>query len=477
MAPHASNDSGGRSAAVVAAIMVVAGGGCGSDAALFDAGAGGQPGGGGGGRAAGGGEAGGGGTGGDEAPTPARELTKAESVAGDPLATFSAPGGRQIRLLAVYDASAVAEVGDIDAHAATMVANANEAYANSLMEQRLKLAGTTDVADFCPNLIVGANSAEFVSRRIAGLVEDDGYSDHVPALRERFAADVVALVIGGYSGGSAPFSPLTVPIFPPACGAISGFDISTEAEYAAFFGVGTVLAQSRAYTLAHELGHAQGAHHQLGAGANYLPTTPGGFALGITFSGCQRTTGTVMATSVQDRLPFFTGADVTYTGPSLGCLAPGDSLSNGAFGAADVLDESAPVVATLRAATDAFDAGASNLEGRHPFGAGVAENEEACAEACLDTNECDAFLYVEDASETDFNCALLGPAITNAEPIVIYRARLQVQVSPDTVDCDGLNTICVDGTFGGKPPCISCPQDGPCSGELPKLSEQRCAPP
>ncbi|MEM6296495.1 MAG: hypothetical protein AAGA54_34835, partial [Myxococcota bacterium] len=392
--------------------------------------------------------------------------------------TFQEAGPAVLRVLFLYDENAVAEVEDITLNATMMVSNANEAYINSGMAQRVDLAAVDTIPVFCPEVLTDVNSLTARARPIAAAVEEgDGYAEGAPTMRNRHAADVVALVQGGVSGGGAPFSPIALPLFDDSC-ALSGFVLSPEADYAAYFVVGPTLEASRALTFAHELGHAQSVNHQLPFAVNWLPASPFGFGQGSTFE-CDtsgQSVGTVMATSVADRIPYFAAPGLLYAGPSTDCIETGQSVGTGEPSVRTVMDQTAPIVAALRQAEDAFLARATGLPPRAPLAVGMAASERACAEACVadtdHTESCEGFFWSECAG-SPINCVLLRSS--GPEGIATYRPRIARPTSTGRADCEFIEqtTICAEvGNLPLKVECLRCPLDPGDEVNCPSVPEE-----
>lgn len=154
-----------------------------------------------------------------------------------PLPEPSGPAATSVvRVLAVATPQAVAGYpGDLLALLEASVAEANLSYRNSQIDMRLQLAGLhlTRYEE--------TRNLELDVRRLAAI--GDGHLDEVHALRDQHAADVVALLLHrGWGCGIAQ-------------------EIGGDAR-AAFIGLLTQCALGE-YTLAHEVGHLQGARHDL----------------------------------------------------------------------------------------------------------------------------------------------------------------------------------------------------------------------
>ena len=151
----------------------------------------------------------------------------------------------QIDVLVVWTPAARAAVGSTTAmqNLVTLaVANANTAYANSQIAAQLRLVYSGEVAF--------AETPANISGDLNKLsTSGDGALDTVQTLRNQYGADVVSLIGTGYTSGSG------------ACGI--GYlmtTVSTTFASAAFNVVDQACAAGN-LSLAHEIGHNEGLHH------------------------------------------------------------------------------------------------------------------------------------------------------------------------------------------------------------------------
>ncbi len=193
------------------------------------------------------------------------------------------------------------------------VAETNQAYSNSGISQRINLVHTV-ATDYTES----GDTSEDLSRLTA---TDDGYLDNLHALRDSYGADQVVMLIkgGSYCGFAYRMGTLSTG-FASRAFSIVRHDCATGY-----------------YSFAHELGHNQGAHHELenGDGAIYE------YAHG--YQDYSNRFRTVMAVSCSGctRVDHFSNPDVLYNG-----FPTGDTtVSNNAR----TLNETAATVASFRA--------------------------------------------------------------------------------------------------------------------------------
>ena len=148
-----------------------------------------------------------------------------------------AEDGARIDLLSVYTPTATELYGGHDAIRAEIdlaVAEANLAYANSGVIQRLNLVFATEV-DYVPHDDGSVNLQRLQD-------PDDGHLDEVHALRDQYAADMVTLEPGGTHIQGAAFDVMQEPSMDFASRAFSSHGIG-------------------GFAFAHEFGHLQGLSH------------------------------------------------------------------------------------------------------------------------------------------------------------------------------------------------------------------------
>ena len=166
---------------------------------------------------------------------PPREDTKASGAAADT--------GDVIDILVAYTPAARAAAGNIDTFIQFAIDNTHRVYANSKVGFRLRL-----VHKYQTNYIQHSDMETDLDR----LTDiGDGYLDEVHGLRDRYGADLVALIVGRNTGGFCGFGWIPDPgKFPNYDWSMRGFSVTAH-------NCETITH----HTFAHELGHNQGAHH------------------------------------------------------------------------------------------------------------------------------------------------------------------------------------------------------------------------
>ena len=223
--------------------------------------------------------------------------------------------GAQIDVMVVWTPAARTSVGGTAAMQSLIdlaMANANTAYANSGVSQRIRLVHAEEV----PYTEAGASTD--LSRLASS---GDGFLDQVQTLRDQYGADLVSLLGNGYG-----------------CGL--GYMMGTPSAGFAPYGYNVVDQTCAAgnLSLAHELGHNMGLNHDP---ANATGTPAYTYAYGYQQpSGLFRT---VMAYPCPSgscpRLMYFSNPNVTYSG-----MATGTSTQNNAL----ALNNTANTVANFR---------------------------------------------------------------------------------------------------------------------------------
>jgi len=220
------------------------------------------------------------------------------------------------------------------------VAETNQSYENSHLDQRLNLVHYEEVA---------YEEAGFPLALSNLTHPTDGVMDNVHTLRDAYAADEVVLLIEDYT----------------ACGlAWLMTEVSTDFEIYAFAVVNEACAAGN-YSFGHELGHNMGAQHDW---YQYLLSSgiPPAFPYSFGYVNASAGWRTVMAydDACQDRgidcprLPYWSNPDVTWDGEpmgvpegtSTGCLA-GEFDPNCDADNRKTLNATAPTVASFRGST------------------------------------------------------------------------------------------------------------------------------
>ena len=268
---------------------------------------------------------------------PSRDDTEAAGSAQDT--------GDVIDLLVAYTPEAREAAGNMDAFIQFAIDNAHRSYRNSSIDFRLRLVHTHEV-NYSPN----ANMVEDLN---ALAVPDDGYMDEVHALRDRYGADLVVLIVEtntGYACGIA-FMP--------------NFGVERPNDDLSHMGF-SVIAQNcelaSHYTFAHELGHNQGASHDPGNTCRSPPCTlppPPTFQYRYGRCNVAESWNTIMAYqgnlqgSCSTEIPYFSSPNLRYQGTPTGDAAVRDNRR--------VLLETARRVANYRQSVNAPAALAQTL--------------------------------------------------------------------------------------------------------------------
>ena len=197
--------------------------------------------------------------------------------------------GSVIDVLVVYTPWARSSAGGTDAVNALIdlaIVESNTAYANSLIDTQLRLVHKA---------LIEYDEAGTYSDHLHRLTEpDDGYMDEVHALRDLYRADMVSLLVvdGGYCGIAWLIRDM----------------VSPDAEAYAFSVVKDTCATGY-YTLAHELGHNQGCHHDRANASG-----PGIYDYSYGYQEPEELFRTVMAYDCPGgcpRIQYFSNPDVT----------------------------------------------------------------------------------------------------------------------------------------------------------------------
>lgn len=157
-----------------------------------------------------------------------------------------------IDVMVVYTPTARTHIGGdvaINQLIATAASETNTSYANSNIQQRIRIVHTA-LVDYTEVSNFGTSLAELRAGTGVGL-------EGVAALRDQYAADLVMLLIH--------------PVSPSACGIAYVQNFVSVAFAASGFSVTDTACMSPGFTFAHELGHNMGAHHDWYVSASQLP--------------------------------------------------------------------------------------------------------------------------------------------------------------------------------------------------------------
>lgn len=207
-------------------------------------------------------------------------------------ATVAADGAVEIDVMVLWTPAARAAAGGttaIQSLVLSAVANANLAYANSLVGARLRLVHTSEVG-FTEATANIAGDLGYL--RTSG----DGKLDVAQILREQYGADVVTLLGDGYAAGGACGIGYLMS-FPSTSFASSAFNVVDRTCAAGYL------------SYAHEVGHNQGLHHDP-ANAGSTPSYP--YAYGYQDPGS--VFRTVLSYGGATRVPYLSNPLVSYVG-------------------------------------------------------------------------------------------------------------------------------------------------------------------
>ena len=235
------------------------------------------------------------------------------------------------------------------------IATANEAYAASGVDLRVDLAAAVEVEYdwFLETNLAGNFGAQALwipaVEHLSG--KNDGYLDEVHALRAQHAADLVLLHLGGKA-----FEEILAGTVGGIARAV--FDVTAEALEAAGF---SVALSGDGTTVAHEIGHSMGLHHDR---HEHTGNRPFPYSHGFRYR-YEKTPGTIYGTIMstyssvdwEGYVLAFSNPDLSHPlVPGLKLGVPGDEPSSASDGPADAarhLNELRGVIANVRARADA----------------------------------------------------------------------------------------------------------------------------
>ena len=187
------------------------------------------------------------------------ERLQRQAPAAPPLDDAGAPGaaadtGDQIDVMVVYTPAARRAAGNIDTFIQFAIDNTHRIYRNSNIGFRLRLVhkhqtSYTEHSDMLKDL----QRLTFTSGTIIDgqRLDPDGHMDEIHGLRDRYGADLVALIVARATDNACGIAWI------PDFGRYSSYDFEGRG-----FSVTAHNCETLTYhTFAHELGHNQGAHH------------------------------------------------------------------------------------------------------------------------------------------------------------------------------------------------------------------------
>ena len=216
-----------------------------------------------------------------------------------------------IDVLVAYSSNVKRATANIDARIALLLLQTHLVYANSGIDKRVRVVHSyqtsyVPLAERNP----GVRDRDLDRMRAS----DDGFADEAHGLRERYGADIVALLFqhsGSFCGGGIAYSLPSDPVG----------DLWTDYAFMVS-GLGDVASgciEDDGLTFAHEVGHLQGAEHN-----PEDPTTTANRHYAYGHGNCNAATGwrTVMALDTNGRcpkqIPYFSGPEVLYEGTATG---------------------------------------------------------------------------------------------------------------------------------------------------------------
>lgn len=233
---------------------------------------------------------------------PTAESTRGHTWGATPSAALEPP---TVDVLIVYTDRAMAGEGGqaaIEALINLSIAETNAAYADSQVLQRVRLVAAHLVSGY-------SEHGDFTTELNRLRLPNDGHMDAVHSMRKQYGADLVGLIVESLQLCGRGYQ--LVPPLP------RGF-----ADYA--FSVTSRHCAAGNLSLAHELGHNMGCHHQPGAGQ-----------AAFAFSYGHRTSDgrwrTVMAVPVSSsdssqRVRYFSSPALTHQGQTLGVAQVADNV-------------------------------------------------------------------------------------------------------------------------------------------------------
>ncbi|MFF5970268.1 reprolysin-like metallopeptidase [Streptomyces sp. NPDC012769] len=238
-------------------------------------------------------------------------------------------GHSLVDVLVGYTPGARTEAGgdaQIRTVAARGVALANEAFAESGVKVRVRLAGTALAS-------VSASLDQVNGSLLAALATpDDGIADNIPQLRDQYGADLVSVIAAGRAAGGLGYTPPD----PGPSTAAWGYSVVGQSAIARF-------------SMGHEIGHNLSADHDRvtqpvqneNGATGYFPAKGDWSSVMAYESSCRKATKGVCT-----RINRFSNPHQSYRGEALGIPIgrPGQADST------DVLSETGKAVAAYRVA-------------------------------------------------------------------------------------------------------------------------------
>lgn len=231
--------------------------------------------------------------------------------------TNLADDGSVIRLIVAYTASAAAAVANINNTIALAISETNQSYLNSGITTRVELAHSYQTP-YAESGDISTDLTRFEST-------SDGNMDEVHGLRNQYAADVALLILSN----NVSYCGLASQIMASAPTAFAAVRVSCATGY---------------FSFAHEIGHLQGARHNIDIDPTTTPFADGhGYCQpNVSFGwrtimayGCPNGDGT--------RIQYWSNPNITYQGQALGVAGSSNNVR--------VVNETDVTVANFRSTT------------------------------------------------------------------------------------------------------------------------------
>lgn len=167
------------------------------------------------------------------------------------------------------------------------------------------------------------NAADNFSSDLSSASFSDGVWDELQTLRETYKADMVSVIVGGTQGGTIC-----------GLGYTNGISGSLTQSSPYMYNIVSIAPSCSFATITHELGHNLGCAHDR---ANATSAGFQAFSYGYSFTGKSRNVfHTVMATTSNIEIPFFSSPLLTYEEAPIGVLGSEDNAQSISLAASTV---------------------------------------------------------------------------------------------------------------------------------------------
>ena len=215
------------------------------------------------------------------------------------LAAGAANNPPTIDILVVYTPEARSEAGGTSAMDALInlaITETNDAYAQSQVDQEVRLVGTAEMTGYTES---GSIFTELSRLTTFG----DGFLDQAHTLRNQYAADAVDLIVADGGG---------------TCGVAHLMKTPDNTFSQLAFSCTVRSCATGYYSFGHELGHNFGSHHNNNGGG-----VPGAsFLYSFGFRTADNVYRTIMSGSPGLRIRRFSNPNITYNGYAMGIADP-----------------------------------------------------------------------------------------------------------------------------------------------------------